>query len=114
MREKIQAGIILLTFSVTAAVHLAIIPAIVAFEMTHDSNIGFWVYVASVPTLTLPLAFLLVWLTSYTLDRIGYEGGEWVTVTKDNGTQKKVRIVPTIYKRGGERDHETEELFRQG
>lgn len=111
MTKKIQSGILLLSFAMYASVHLSIIPAMVAFEVTKHSNVAFWVYVASVPTVGLLMVFVLVSLTAYAVDRLGDDGGEWVTVETKQGKKKPIQ-VPTCTT-GGKRDLELENyLYR--
>lgn len=110
MRNRIEAMIILVTFGATAGAHLAIVPALVAFELSTNSTIAFWVYVFSFVPCTLTAVISFVKIAAYAAEMLD-DKSEWVTITTESGTKKKVHIVPSC-KKGGKPDHELEQLFR--
>ncbi len=109
MKQKIDAMIALASFGAMGGAHVAIIPALIAFEITKNSTVGFWVYVASlVPSVMICVFFFL--RVAVIMSESLAEKGEWVTVQSASGEKKKRYIPPTVYNMG-KRDHETEQHF---
>lgn len=112
MNDKMSAMIAFVSFSAAAAAHVAILPAIIAFELTRDSTVAFWVYIASLLPITIVCGGALLATLRALIDasREPIHEYEWVTVTAPNGKKRAVK-VPKIYIKG-DRSVELEQHFR--
>lgn len=92
MKEKIEAHIILMTFCVSGALHMAAIPAGIVYTVTFSSNLALLSYLGSFIML-LPLCWLVfVKMTSYAAKQLMTQP-DTVTIVppkQTNGTGVKV------------------------
>lgn len=73
MKQKVEAIIILVTFSATTAAHMAVVPAGIVYTYNPSASIALAVYVASLLALLLPTFILVVITGTWAMERL--EGG---------------------------------------